>query len=156
MATDPDTRLDDLTRELRQLARQVGDLQQAAGADAGGGDVPFLFPSAGDFAQQWLLGHVERRPSVTGGSEPAWCRTWWRHPEAVLRVEVLWRSFEAARTDPFNGMATWVLGSLDPQVAMLTSSRGPLSRCTTEQCAGPIGLPADPIPDDHPLYGGPR
>ncbi len=156
MSADDATRLDDLTREVRHLARQVDDLQQApAGVvpASGGGEVPFLFPSAGDFAQQWLLGHVERRASTTGGSEPAWCRTWWRHPEAVLRVEVLWRSFEAARTDPFNGMATWVLNSLDPQVAMLTSARGPLARCTIERCAGPVELPADPIPDDHPLYG---
>ena len=71
----------------------------------------------------------------------------------MLRIEVLWRSFEAARLDPFNGMATWILNSLDPQIAVLTSRRGPLGRCTIDTCAGPTQLPSDPIPDDHPLHG---
>ncbi|MBY5163293.1 DUF4913 domain-containing protein [Salsipaludibacter albus] len=139
---------DDITAQLRNLQRRVTDLERA-GQTGGGQGEPLTFDSAGDFAEHWLLQHLERR-ATTGAGETAWCRTWWKHPEAVLRVEALWRSFEAARLDPFNGIATWIVTQLDPQITVLTSRRGPLGRCTTEACAGISRLPTEPIPDGHP------
>ena len=35
-----------------------------------------------------------------------WCPQWWRHAEAIWRLELLWRSWEAARLQPL-GMSAF-------------------------------------------------
>src|SRR5579875_3030989 len=48
------------------------------------------------------------------GSEACWCERWWDHPEAVLRLDALWRTWEAAALDPVHGAADWLRDYLDP------------------------------------------
>lgn len=58
-----------------------------------------------------------------------WCAQWWRHPEAVLRLEALWRSWEVLRLDPGTGAGVWLREYLDVQLASLTASAGPFADC---------------------------
>ena len=58
-----------------------------------------------------------------------WCGEWWRHPEAISRLEALWRSWESLRTDPLLGMASWYSGHLDQQLPILTAAAGPFAEC---------------------------
>lgn len=59
-----------------------------------------------------------------------WCSKWWDHEEAVLRLEALWDAFEAMRTDPGTGTATWIRDFLDPTIASLTSEvTSPFRQC---------------------------
>ncbi|MPZ74339.1 MAG: aconitate hydratase, partial [Nitriliruptorales bacterium] len=48
--------------------------------------------------------------------------------------------------DPYNGIAYWLVGQFDPQVAAITSRRGPLGRCTIDRCVGPGKLPTVAVP----------
>src|SRR5260370_36612311 len=54
-----------------------------------------------------------RRPL---GGEYRWCRDWWRHAEAIIRLTALWHSWEALRLQPGTGMATWLRDHLDHQL----------------------------------------
>ena len=56
-----------------------------------------------------------RRPI---GGEYRWCSRWQEHPEALTRLEALWRSWEALRLDPNLGIATWLTAYLDPLLAV--------------------------------------
>ena len=53
---------------------------------------------------QDFLVKVQARP-VRDGLALHWCSQWWDHPEAVSRLEALWKAFEVRR-DPGTGAAT--------------------------------------------------
>lgn len=59
-----------------------------------------------------------------------WCASWWLHPEAIVRLEALWRSWEMLRLDPTTGLGTWLRDYLDPQLAALTGAGGTFSDCS--------------------------
>src|SRR3954463_7458930 len=46
---------------------------------------------------------------------------WWRRPEAVIRLEAVWRSFEALRQAPATGISVWLRDHADVHMAQLTS-----------------------------------
>ncbi|MGC8628531.1 MAG: DUF4913 domain-containing protein [Acidimicrobiales bacterium] len=80
-----------------------------------------------------VVGFVERylAPVATTrlGGAAVWCPYWWEHPGAVLRLEALWRSWEALRLQP-GGMSTWWTGHYDPHMrVLLDADRGPFYRC---------------------------
>lgn len=59
-----------------------------------------------------------------------WCRQWWDHEEAVIRLEALWDAFETLRVEPGTGTAVWIRDYLDPTVAALTNpDTTPFKRC---------------------------
>lgn len=55
-----------------------------------------------------------------------WDAEWWRHPEAVLRLEALWHSWEAAQGDP-GGMSAWLRDHADYHLGMLMAADGPFA-----------------------------
>lgn len=64
-------------------------------------------------------------------SELAWCSDWWRHAEAVSRLESLWRAWEHLRLDPALGMSVWWRDHLDPHMGqLLDRDRGPFRGCS--------------------------
>ena len=44
-------------------------------------------------------------PTFPRRSAVTFCREWWRHPEAYLRLDALWKSWEFMRRKPGTGMA---------------------------------------------------
>ena len=79
----------------------------------------FLAPT---FAREWHDQDTERR----------WCSSWWLHVEAVVRLEAMWRAWEALRLDPALGASTWLLHHGDPGMAVLTKPHGTFHRCSPE------------------------
>ncbi|GAA4147552.1 DUF4913 domain-containing protein [Actinomadura keratinilytica] len=64
-----------------------------------------------------------------------WCPEWWRHPEALTRLEALHRAFEELVTSPKatpSGHARWITDYVDPTLEQLRSPTGPFIRCTTD------------------------
>lgn len=62
-----------------------------------------------------------------------WCPSWWRHTEAIARLEALWRSWEHLRLDPATGVSVWFRDHADAQMAVLLSPEGPFKYCTTDK-----------------------
>lgn len=85
-----------------------------------------VFATLEEWVEKWLL-NVYRR-SVDGHAM-TWCREWWRHPEAYLRLDALWRSWEYLRKQPATGMAVWLRDYCDPHMAVLLSESGPFKGC---------------------------
>lgn len=111
------------------VAPEIADVATGFGADTV--TVP-VFTSVEDWVDQyWSVVFV--RP--VGGSV-RWCEEWREHPEAVLRLEALWRSWETLRLDANLGMATWLTSFADAQVSALTSAAGTFASCSPVRHGG--------------------
>lgn len=75
----------------------------------------------------WITSYYRR-------SGISWCRQWWRHAEAVVAFEALWRAFEELRLVPGTGSAIWMKEYCEPMMRTLTSPSGTFGRCTPEKC----------------------
>jgi hypothetical protein len=79
-----------------------------------------------------------------------WCPQWWRHAEAIWRLELLWRSWEVSRLHA-TGMSTWSV-ELDRHLRELLGDDGPFRQCRVaeaDRAARHTDLPhatADPAP----------
>jgi hypothetical protein len=81
-----------------------------------------------------------------------WCPQWWDHPEAVQRIEALWRAWEVLRLDGGTGMSTWWVDHADPQLALLCNPDiGPFGHCHTTHGRDITPLRTTDPPDDWPL-----
>lgn len=142
----------------KQLADRTGPEQplgQALAAAAeqaldaylsGQGSAPALeFPSSAAWLEQYLLPHYVRRSGTH-----RWCPQWWAHPEAVARIEALWRAWEGLRWDGSTGMAVWWSDYCDPHMNVLLSLEGPFHACarghTMPEPFTTVPIPEDPAP----------
>ncbi len=119
-------------------------------APAGGENVPEpVYGSLEQFVSEYLL-PLYRRP--VSGNGATWCAEWWRHPEAWVRLDSIWRAWEYLRLDPATGMSVWLRDHADPHMAMLLSADGPFRGCKPDEHARrPLQpLPSTPIPADTP------
>ncbi len=116
------TAADDGLAELdRQFAGSAADshaLLQHPPSPAAGDEQAFLpcFGSLEEWVADVFAATYARRSTPTF----RWCAQWWRHPEAIARLEALWRSWEALRTDPLLGIASWHASHLDQQLPILS------------------------------------
>ena len=106
---------------------------------------PLVYASLDRFIEDYFV-KVYARNLDTNGIR--WCPEWWRHAEAVGRLEAVWRAWELLRTDPGEGASNWWLGHADRHMHILLSDTGPFSRCIKGQHAsGRVQpLPFTPVP----------
>lgn len=79
-----------------------------------------------DFVTNYLSVAYARQ--VTDVNDTVWCPEWYRHPEAVGRLNSLWRAWEHYRHDPV-GQSTWWLSHADPTMAKLFDPKGTFKYC---------------------------
>lgn len=117
-------------------------------ATAGGDDEtpPLYFPDVEVFVRE-LLAPTYRRS--LDGRHRTWCPQWWRHAEAITRLEALWRAWEHLRLEPALGISVWLRDHADPHMATLLDSDGPFKGCSPEKGHG-TRLPSLPC-EDPPL-----
>ena len=73
-----------------------------------------------------------------------WCARWFDHPEAVMRMTALWRTWEQARLNELIGAAGWLRIELDHHMPILHGEGGPFSGCVD----GEHRLPS---PEQYPI-----
>jgi hypothetical protein len=66
---------------------------------------------------------------VNEGATFAWCPEWYKHPEALVRMEAIWRAWEHLRLEPALGVSTWWLTHADPHMRVLMDKEGPFKKC---------------------------
>jgi len=119
-------------------------------ADAPGEESQLYYSSVDEFVREFLVPTYRRR---IDGVRPnfddtfRWDAEWWRHPEALVRLEALWRAFEALRTDPGLGMSVWLRDHADHHMPILLSKFGPFRRSDDRNDDG------DPLPYTTPPAG---
>lgn len=107
---------------------------------------PALFyPTLDRFVAEQLA-PLYRRPLGHGRT---WCPQWWRHAEAITRLEALWRSWEQLRLEPALGMSVWLRDHADPHMAVLLDPDGPFHGCSPAKSHGArlAPLPVEAPPD---------
>jgi hypothetical protein len=104
-----------------------------------------FYGSADEFVREFLI--VTYRREVSPKGDYRWDPRWWMHPEAVARLDALWRTWEHFRNDGATGMSVWWRDHADHHMGVLLSSAGPFSKTsgTTE--------PGDPLPYAAPPPG---
>ncbi|MDX6312025.1 MAG: hypothetical protein QOF44_1489 [Streptomyces sp.] len=74
------------------------------------------------------LAYLVPRPAP--GSGRVWCPRWFAHPQALSRLDSVWRAWEMLRFDPALGMSNWWIHHADPHLRALTDPvTGPFARC---------------------------
>jgi len=125
-------RLDVVEAELSAAVDEVDEVDEVEPTietEVSSEPPPDLFPSVYAFVPNFLA-IVYARPvgdQITGFR---WCSTWWEHPEAVSRLEALWKAFETLRQDPTTGAAVWWRDFADPTMSALCSPDGPFKQCS--------------------------
>ncbi|MBF6248321.1 DUF4913 domain-containing protein, partial [Nocardia elegans] len=111
-----------------------------------------------EFVENYLS--LVYRRQVTDISETVWCPEWWKHAEAAVRLEALWRAWEHLRMDPATGLSVWFLDHADPHMTKLFDPRGPFKYCSVrnghKDMLNPLPLKSpvqgqfdQPAPDDY-------
>lgn len=113
------------------------------------GGPPQLYYSTLDVFVRDLLAPTYRRP--IDARNRSWCPQWWRHAEAIARLEALWRAWEHLRLDPATGVSVWFRDHADHHMTvLLDSDAGPFKYCNTERGHSPR---LEPLPVDAPPEG---
>lgn len=82
-----------------------------------------FYGNVSEFVDQFLR-HAYRR-KTSGRLAPWWSGEWWKHDEAVMRLEALWRAWEHLRLDPATGMSVWWRDHADHHMRVLMADDGP-------------------------------
>ena len=128
------------SERIEQLAVAAADRQLAELADP-----PCLYYlTLKEWVGEWLF-PVYRRSVL--GHDRIWCPQWWRHAEAVARLESLWRAWEHLRQDPATGLSVWFRDHADHHMTILLDADGPFKGCDSRHSDHPLDqLPHDPPP----------
>ncbi|MBX3196226.1 MAG: DUF4913 domain-containing protein [Microbacteriaceae bacterium] len=116
---------------------------------AGAGETPqpeLYFGNVDEFVREKLRYLYARRVSPQGGAR--WAAEWWRYPEAISRLDALWRAWEALRLEPTFGISTWWRDHADHHMRMLMNPDGPFAD-SQDKNAGD----GDPLPYTAPPAG---
>jgi Domain of unknown function (DUF4913) len=126
-----------LTAELQDLSAAVlpeeytGPDQAEGGPEAPAVDFVTHYASLEDWVTSYFL-PTFRRPF---GGDVRWCVAWQDHPEAVVRLQGLWSSWESLQVEPKLGIITWLTHYLDPQLIVLLGRSGTFGQCTLDRHA---------------------
>jgi hypothetical protein len=123
-------RVDELAATVAGLSRDLEDLSTALLPTGSDLSPPTPVTPAYATLEDWVTGFFHPTFRRQFGGELRWCAQWHEHPEALLRLEALWRSWEALRLDPTLGIATWLTNYADPQLAALLHRTGTFASCT--------------------------
>lgn len=83
-----------------------------------------------DWYEQWFGPLYHRKVAKQGGQ--AWCPQWWRHAEAVSRLDAMWRAWEHLRLDPATGISVWFRDHADHHMGVLLDPGGPFMGCNPD------------------------
>lgn len=70
---------------------------------------------------------------VGGGSQDAgWCRYWWDHPAALMRIRAMWHAYEVRyRNSPADCDETFLREVGDHHMGLLMGEKSPMKACQT-------------------------
>lgn len=121
------------------------DEQPPQPATVPAGESQLFFGSVDEFVREKLRYTYARRVGPKGSTR--WDANWWLYPEAISRLDALWRAWEALRLEPAFGMSVWWRDHADHHMRMLMSPDGVFANARSENSAG------EPLPYNPPPAG---
>ncbi|GAA1821374.1 DUF4913 domain-containing protein [Agromyces neolithicus] len=110
-----------------QVAANDADAAAAAESEAEADAEPqprLYYGSVDEFVREYLR-YAYKRVITGTGTGHHWAADWWRYDEAVIRLEAIWRAWEALRLDAATGMSTWWRDHADYHMGVLLDADGP-------------------------------
>lgn len=104
-----------------------------------------FYGSVDEFVREFLI--VQYRREISPMGDFRWDARWWMHPEAVARLDALWRAWEHLRNDAATGMSVWWRDHADHHMSVLLSPGGPFGKTSG------TSNPGDPLPYTAPPPG---
>ena len=130
-------RVEQLAVEVARLGSDLSDVmalvEVPADAEEGQGLVSTAVAPAYESLDHWVEQYFLVVFARSTGGELRWCLEWRQHPEAVTRLEALWRSWEAMRMDTNLGIASWLVSYLDPILSVLLARQGTFASCSPKR-----------------------
>ena len=105
---------------------------------------PTLFYGSADEFVRERLRYMYARRVGPGNASFRWAARWWDHPEALARIDALWRAWEHLRLDGATGSSTWWIEHADHHMPILMSPEGPFAKSKDKNNAG------EPLPYEAP------
>ncbi|WP_240987093.1 DUF4913 domain-containing protein [Arthrobacter sp. Soil736] len=123
-----------------QAAPATGD---ASPQDEPEPEAELVFGSTAQWVEEYLV-PMYRREISANGSTTTWCPEWWRHAEAIIRFEALWRAWEHLRLDGKTGMSVFMKDHMDHHLPILLDGKGPFDGCSVDRghATAPDGIKA--------------
>lgn len=150
MSDDPFGFLGDLADEDEPTTDTTSndDTVEPAGKAPDGNAAPSTrFDNLYDFMNTVITPVLSRKLFVGSAAGLRWDPDWWRYPEAVMRGEMMWRTYEIARSkqDPAE-MEAWMRLTVDHHMAiLLNGTTGPM-----HNAGGPQPPLGGTYPPEHP------
>jgi hypothetical protein len=88
--------------------------------------------------------HLYRRRVGGGNAADRWAADWWNYPEAIARLEAMWRAWEHLRLDGATGSSRWWIEHADHHMPILMSLDGPFAKSEDSNKPGDT-LPYTPL-----------
>ncbi len=109
-------------------------------------DVPqTYYGSVDEFVREKLI--LSYRRLVGPQASNRWAADWWSYPEAVSRLDALWRAWEHLRLDGVLGASVWWRDHADHHMRALLDTEGPFMASKDQN------EPGDPLPYTPPPEG---
>lgn len=109
------------------------------------------YDNLGEFVTYFFAGTYARHIGTGNGSR-TWCPWWWKHPEAIMRLDAIWRAWEHLRLQPDLGLSIWLIHHVDPHMAVLFSAQGPFKGCSQARGHNPGSQPLPNIEADPAIF----
>ncbi len=124
-ALDP-TVVEELQAQAATAARRaVTAALEALDEEEPAEEEPALYyGSVDEFVREYLVKNYRRR---VDGERSVWAADWWNYPEAVIRLDALWRAWEHLRLDPTTGMSVWFRDHAEHHMSVLLDPHGPFA-----------------------------
>jgi len=101
-----------------------------------------FYGSVDEFVREYLIKIYRRPVGAQNGSK--WAARYWEYPEALSRLDALWRAWEHLRLDPATGMSAWWRDHADHHMPVLLSPSGPFAASDDQNKRG------EPLPYEAP------
>jgi hypothetical protein len=123
-ALDPSV-IEELQAQAGTAARRAVAAAMDSLDDEPADEEPSLYyGSVDEFVREYLVKNYRRR---IDGQRAAWAADWWNYPEAVIRLDALWRAWEHLRLDPTTGMSVWFRDHAEHHMSVLLDPQGPFA-----------------------------
>lgn len=105
-----------------EAAPEPADVDEPPAAE----EPQLVFGSVDEFVREKLRWIYVRDVGPTGSFR--WAAAWWRYPEAISRLDSIWRAWEALRLEPTFGISVWWRDHADPHMRVLMDPEGPFKK----------------------------
>lgn len=117
---------DETTARLDALQLDVAEIVQAAESSSSESAQGCIYEDWHTWVTHWL------EPRISRSQHHKWCPKLDEHPEAEMRLGASWHAWEALWPKPAE-RGGWLRDHLDPQLAVLFASDGPLRLCSAHE-----------------------